>query len=883
MVATWNPSADSSYYTTTAYYVGPAGAGHARWFAAAKAFGVSTGAPVDAATFTRLFSGLGADGQPLVAKAARNDRVPAFDVTLSAPRSVSVVWALAAPDLKAQIEEAQHRAAVATLAMLDKEAAFARRGKGGKALEQVSLTAAMIRHGDSRPARHEDGRVFADPNLHTHNVILNLARRVDGTAGAIHSSLVRDYKMAAGATYHVALACELQALGFSLDRLGKNGVFEIAGVTDPIIKYFSARRNEIRDKLAASGTTSAADPAQASSIAKISRRAKAPLQQGDCESVWRSAAEQLQIRTDVFSESLRGSSVEQQETKSESAIATRLAEAVKQLTETKSVVRRQDVIRCVASALVGTRCSAERIAGDVARLIAEGRVVQVGHDPIGLPLYSTPDLIAVERSVVEAASRLAKNRAFGLDARAVKKRCGRDRLSGEQADAVLSMTSGGGIAVVEGSAGAGKTTLLKTVVNSYTQEGYRVIGAAMAWQAANMLKQGLGIDARSTASLLARIGTGNLSLNERTVLVIDEAGLIGSRDMAALLETVEHADAKIILVGDRRQLQPVGAGPALGIVAGVVEARRVDAIVRQHERWARSAVADLRDGRAMEALDAFSTRGHVVEAEGPRAAIVAAVDAWQEAPAGEPKLLIAKTNLQVAALSHEVRARLRKTGELRGDDVALSAVTPSGHTHALALAVGDRIRFQIRNDTLKVVNGTTAVVTAIRARPVSADGEGRQVSIQAMIGDRKVTFQPDDLADAQGRPQLGYAYATTIYGSQGLTVDRATVLLDGSFDRHDAYVAASRARRETKLVVDGNDIDRQLKSDPLGMKQPPGLTTKDERLAWLANRLARENRKISTIEVIAAEKSRQAGARPSGRPMSKAARSKSTREHALEI
>ncbi len=165
MVATWNPAASASYYTRqTEYYLGdaePAGL----WYAPAGDFGVVDGAQVERETFEQLYNAVDADGQPLLDNIRRHkERTSAFDVTLSAPRSVSLVWGLATPETKRLIEAAQQRAVRATLSMLEREATWARRGRNGMSLEKVALTAATFQHGESRPSKHADGRIFADAN-----------------------------------------------------------------------------------------------------------------------------------------------------------------------------------------------------------------------------------------------------------------------------------------------------------------------------------------------------------------------------------------------------------------------------------------------------------------------------------------------------------------------------------------------------------------------------------------------------------------------------------------------------------------------------------------------------------------------------------------------
>src|SRR5690606_15763686 len=130
--------------------------------------------------------------------------------------------------------------------------------------------------------------------------------------------------------------------------------------------------------------------------------------------------------------------------------------------------------------------------------------------------------------------------------------------------------------------------------------------------------------------------------------------------------------------------------------------------------------------------------------------------------------------------------------------------TPSGHGHDLHLAAGDHIRFLARNDRLGVVNGSTATLTVLQLKDDA-------VRLTARLGDREATFEAAEIADAAGRLQLGHAYASTFYGAQGLTSEQAFVLLDPFADRHDAYVALSRSRGETRIFVDRTAIDAAMR------------------------------------------------------------------------
>ncbi|WP_332119576.1 MobF family relaxase [Azorhizobium caulinodans] len=848
MVATWNPAAAAGYYTRQTGYYTASGEPLGTWYAPDRAFGLIDGQVVVNDVFDRLFAGRGEAGGSLLSNSGgRLDRTPAFDITLSAPRSVSLLWALGDSEMASKIEAAQHAAVRQTLDLLQREAIRARRGRGGGRIERVPLTAALFQHGESRPAEHEDGLVFGDPNLHTHCVVLNLARRRDGSIGALHSKILRDWKMAAGATYHAALAAELQAAGFAIDRIGRNGVFEVAGIGDPAIRYFSARRREIETELAHDDGSGVIDPVQAAAVARSTRSPKSNEKGERRQDTWRRAAHRIGL--EVASQSLQFPSRERSGQRE--GYEARLAALPVTVTETASVIDRRELVRSVAEALVGSGMDADHIARSVEEQIREARFEEVGHDALGQPRYSTPDMIRIERELVDTAAILVRRGHRDVKSEAVVSRC--RGLSTEQTQAALRATSDSCLAIIEGAPGTGKTTLLKPIVEAWRAAGVRVIGSATAWRVANALRDDLAIEARSSASWIAGAEAGRPFLDSRTVLIVDEAGLLSSREMHRLLKAADRSDAKILLVGDRGQLQPIGAGSGLALAARAAETARVEAIVRQNAAWAREAVLAFGRGDAGVALSAYADHGQLVEASTPSAAMKAAVDRVEEdLIRKEPgdAVILAKTNVEVAAIGREVRSRLRESGILTGLDISVDAATPSGHRNDLALASGDRIRFLARCDAIGVVNGTVATVHRVSSSGSDARGL-RHARIEAHIGSRRVTFDTRELADPQGRARLGWAHASTIYGSQGMTVGRASVLLTPAFDRHDLYVAASRAREATTLIIDQQAIERQMQGDAgsghSGSRTQPG---RQERLAWLATKVSRANAKETTVDII---------------------------------
>jgi ATP-dependent exoDNAse (exonuclease V) alpha subunit len=512
-------------------------------------------------------------------------------------------------------------------------------------------------------------------------------------------------------------------------------------------------------------------------------------------------------------------------------------------------------VRSVAASLVGTGLPAKRANLEIERLLLDGPVVEIGRDALGLPRYSTPEMLAIEREVVATAQALTRRSWQAINPDNLADRCRSARLNAEQTEAVLAAASGSGIAIIEGAPGVGKTSLLVPLVSAFRDCGCRVIGTATAWRVANMLRDDLSIESRATASWIAALKSGQRILDRRTVLIADEAGLLSSREMHTLLGAVSTAGAKLVLVGDRKQLQAIGAGPGLSLVARAVEAARVDTIVRQRDSWAREAVTAFGIGRAATALKSFADRDLLIEVQGAKAAICVVANEAERVRVQAPNtscLIIAKSNAAVAAISREVRQRRKAAGLISGKEISFVAATPSGHATEVALACGDQIRFLVRNDELGVINGSIATVLWVREKQslISARWETR---VEAEIQGRRISFDPMVLADSQGRPRIGWAYAVTVHGAQGLTVDRAIAFVDPNFNRHDIFVAASRARDTTTIVVDAKGIDRRLAAElPIDRQRDDLHFPAEQRQAWLAERLSRASLKISTLDVIEA-------------------------------
>ncbi len=416
-------------------------------------------------------------------------------------------------------------------------------------------------------------------------------------------------------------------------------------------------------------------------------------------------------------------------------------------------------------------------------------LVALGKDERGETRYTTQEMLRRERSLLDRGERLARSQRHEVSVAHREQVLADGRLSAEQREAFEHVTGGADLSVVVGVAGAGKSTMLESARRAWEAQGLTVKGAALSGIAAENLETSSGISSRTLASLELAWSGGREALTARDVLVIDEAGLVGTRQLAGVLERAEGAGAKVVLVGDPEQLQAIEAGaPFRGLAsqAGMVELSEVR---RQRRAWQKEATRHLATGRTGEALEAYTGRGGVMEAPTREAAREAMLTAWvkdgRETP-GESRLMLAYTRDDVQALNAGARALRAANGELGKGEVI---ETERG---AREFATGDRLYFLRNERALGVKNGSLGTVEKIRdgVLQVRLDGEG----------ERRV------VVDTRWYRHLDHGYAATVYKAQGTTVDRSYVLATPHYDRHSTYVALSRHREEASVFYGREDF-----------------------------------------------------------------------------
>src|SRR5271166_2136034 len=458
------------------------------------------------------------------------------------------------------------------------------------------------------------------------------------------------------------------------------------------------------------------------------------------------------------------------------------------ITRQQSTFTRQDLARMLNRHTV----DAEQFAAALAKVEASPALVRVGVDERGRERLSTREMLAVEQRLEAASFDLAERQGHaveaGVQAHAL---AGAERaLEGEQLAAFEHVTGGADVSAVVGYAGTGKSTMLGVARAAWEAAGYRVRGAALSGIAAEGLEAGAGIESRTLASLEYGWARERDLLTSRDVLVVDEAGMIGSRQLERVVSAARSAGAKVVLVGDPEQLQAIEAGAAFRAVAERVGAVELSDIRRQRAVWQQEATRELATGRTAAALARYEAAGMVHRHDTLEAALAGLVAGWEAARRqnpGESRIMLTHRRVDVRALNEQARALRREAGEL-GVDHVLS--TGRGER---VFAEGDRVYFLKNERSLGVKNGTLGTVARIR-------GNGAGVSLAVRLDGpggagtgRAVAFDLKDYAE------IDHGYAATVHKSQGVTVDRAHVLATRGMDRHAAYVGLSRHRDSVSL------------------------------------------------------------------------------------
>jgi conjugative relaxase-like TrwC/TraI family protein len=763
------------------------------------------GDQVDGRDFIALMEGRHpGTGRWLRQAGADGSRGGGIDVTFSAPKSVSVVWGLGDPWQREQIEAVHTRAVERAVEYLRERVPVVRRRYDGQVVEEQAkdVIATAYRH---TTARGVSGAEAPDPQLHTHVVITGAVREDDRFVAVASRPIFRAGREL-GAFYRSALAQELVGEGYEVAQgTGRDGrYFEIAGVPRALCDALSGRRGEIvraAERFRARHGR-APEGGELRDLALENRKAKELATRGDLQRVWAKTGERHGFGPDDAVRLVGSPEPAVRERPVEEVIEVKLAE--------REAIFDAGTLRAVALEQTAGHMSPEQALNVARSMVGERRVLTLEGGRM-----TTLAVRAQEQAIERRATVLAQDagREVGDVAREIASREVAERigvsLSGEQETALRALTGPERLALLVGPAGTGKGVVIDAAARAEQTIGRDVIGVAVSGSTAERL----GADSPSLAertltmdALVARAKIGTVELAADTTVILDEAGMVDHERMDALTELVERTGAKLIAIGDGKQLPSIGPGGMFDRLATHAPTAELADIHRTSDPEEGRAWAALRAGEPERAMAYYRARGQLYFENTRDAGGEAAVKRWAElTETRDPRevaLIADASNVEIDRLN----ARAQHLRAVRGELGAHELPLPNRH---YGLREGDLVTFTARHrppGRARVENGARAEVTRVGDHGASAtvtlDGSNREVHLAG-----------DDLEN------LRLAYAQHVYRQQGATVDRAVVITGGwQTSRESAYVQASRARRGTEwflareeLGLEGQD-ERRVES-----------------------------------------------------------------------
>lgn len=732
---------------------------------------------IESQEMKNLFSGFDAEGKHKLCKNAGENHRAGWDLTFSAPKSVSIVWSSADDGLRQEIETAQLQATKAGLDYMNNQALYVRSGTNGLNLEKADMVASIFKHSSNRAE---------EPHLHSHAIVYNIAKsNVDGVWRTVEPKTMFQAKMAAGAVYKVELAHRLQKLGFEVEKTKDS--FDICGVPKNVCVAQSSRSIAIEEELEKHGL----DRATANSAIKelFALETRPDKKRLGCDfKTWQAENQNLGFGQDEIAK-LRHTNLKEHTNLREGTLLSqrqqqKLVEtSLKDLTDNASVFHQFELERKLAENSIGKQSSTHLFC-TIRNIKDSNLLVDLEAKKKGLSLYTTKDMIEREQDILNTIRSRTKEAAHPINTHVYQQAIkNRPTIKEEQVNALAYITKGAeGVCFIEGDAGTGKSYLMNAVKEVYEKSGYTVRGLSFTNKAAMNLQEGSGIQSTSVDSFLLKMKHNSPQIDHKSIIVLDEAGMLGSTGFKNLLDICKKNKAKLVCIGDKKQIQPIHTGQIFGSITTLVGSKNLTTIVRQTHKWERAAVKDFAEGKSTKAIEAIDKHGNLHICDSRIGARKKVIDLWKQNQ-HKDVLMIVTTNKEVDALNQAARNHLKADGTLgAGRDILTDRGTAD-------MAVGDRIIFTGNYKSLGILNSTLATIQKISSRSgnITVKTENKKT----------ITFDPKEMN------QFRHGYAVTAHKSQGSTIDKAIVLVDGHYmDSEKVYVAMSRGRDGNVLICD---------------------------------------------------------------------------------
>ena len=767
---------------------------------------------------------------------SKQNTVAGFDLTFSAPKSLSVAWGISSPEQAVRLEAAHEAAIEQTIAWLEDEVIRARTGAQGIAFHTTQgLLATRFRHWESREG---------DPQLHDHVVVANRVQITDEQGRVrwltIDSRSLYKATVTASSVYNQKLANELKQLGLELrERTTPSGDYrgmELAAISDDLIERCSGRRaaitartEQLIDEFAAEHGHQPDKKTRLALAQQATLETRIPKSQAvtrdELREQWRghlgAEAEQIQqeiiTQLDAEPDTTSAAVQDPEEPGSEVDVDQVAADIVAELSARQSVWHRNHVATRVnmwAASQPGL--VTDELRRNVLETALNRASISITPDvdtpalpellnPDGSSIYSPPAARLYTSAQVLEAEDLLVDAAHDIHLPAATQEVF-DTVVGEQelqldagqiALAQQVATSDQVLTVGIGPAGAGKTTAMRVATQAIARAGARTWGVTVSAAAADQLETATGMPSVTIAKWLHEHRQGRLHIAPGDVIIVDEAGMASATDLAAITRIARDIGAFVRLVGDDRQLQAIGAGGALKMLTHEADVVRLDQLHRFTNPEEAAASLRLRDQGDVEwYLARGRVHGGTVQHTHQHM-----VQAWAEdLERGDRVLMMATTNSSVDALNLLAQQRRIDEGHV---DVTTTVTLADGSE----AGVGDWILTRRNDRRLTTGTGRSFVKNGDRwtIQQIHSDGSVEVVDDH----DRSCTLPADYV-----RQWSSLGYAVTVHRAQGRTVDSAHLLLDTTAIGHDAvYVGLTRGRTNNQVwaITDGHTAPDMLR------------------------------------------------------------------------
>jgi conjugative relaxase-like TrwC/TraI family protein len=753
--------------------------------------------------FLALFSGFSSDGQHLVQNAGDKDRVTGWDCVFAPSKSVSILWAVSDAQIQHAIEHVHHQAVVKALQYLEANSG-SRRGGAGSECEKTRFVVATFQHGTNRNQ---------EPYLHTHALVLNVSVREDDSTGAIHSKLLYQHKMAAGAIYRAELAAGLQQeLGLSLER--EKSWFELKGFSrqsgryKALVNLWSSRREEIEAQHPATS-------AQAQVAAYQTRKEKESLPSRIALFAdWQKTGTKYGFSS-RHAQRLVGRGREHFSLLQKFQEWRAVREAATQVVYHQSHFTHRKMVEAIAVAAQTRGLNSTDVLRLTEKYLSSRHVIALGRID-GEERFANKRLYQLEKQLIAQAITLGRDRSVRVAGRRIEAVAARHNLTEEQQKALQFIAERGNLKVLSGISGTGKTYTLRAAREMFERSGYQVIGVSPSRRGAEKLQEKTGIGEQSALSKLflqekgqsmslwqffsqinraeegyrryGRYSAAKSPFSRKTVVITDDAQAIGAGDMKRLLDEARKAGAKLILSGDLKQPQAYRHSGALGAIAQSVDTIELAEVQRQEAVWARDVVRNIAEGRSRTALETLAQKGLLTIALTQEEAMDTLVKQWSERGVMRPQdhLMVTDNPSEARILNHLAQSKMKDAEVLGKTSVRVG----TEHIHS-----GERIIFRETDFTYGITKGALGTVTKIEPLTKIAlveldDGKSRLINFRH--------FKAIDLAYAVPTTDTRNIEAYHVYVfTQGIGQDKALVQMSRAKVSTRVYSYMSKQEQET--------------------------------------------------------------------------------------